>query len=284
MSTASSEQRRFLNILLVLGAACAIPFYVHPLGIRRPDAWVYTVLQHLLPLVVLFKFHRHSFPKWNTTKLWKTVLIGFDLQVILIFLLGWSILLGDLHIDLTFQGFKDWSEVQIGQQIEMTELPMPGMPSDFRTLAKWVFMMSFGVPWLLWWVYIPHELVWRGWVSDWVQHPKDWMFLSTYWTLWQMPIWLLEPQWHFGWWRNNGTLFLQEVLSTWLIGCVLVGIQSKHRSMVLSALLVSILTISEMWAILIQDTVPFPNWLWIGWNGWWGCLLMSVWLLKEYRR
>lgn len=284
MSIANSDQQRFLNILLVLGVACATPFYVHPLGIRRPDAWMYTVLQHLLPVAVLLKFHRPSFPKWNTTKLWKTVKIGFDLQVILLFLLGWSILLGDLHIDLTFQGFKDWSEVQIGQQIEMTELPMPGMPSDFRTLAKWVFMLSFGAPWILWWVYIPHELVWRGWISDWVRHPKDWMFLSTYWTLWQMPLWLLEPQWHFGWWRNNGTLFLQEVISTWLIGCVLVGIQSKHRSVVLSALLVSILTISEMWAILIQDTVPFPNWLWIGWNGWWGCLLMSVWLLREYRR
>ena len=284
MSTVSSEQRRFLNILLVLGIVSAIPFYTHPLGLHRPDAWIYIVVQHILPVLILFQFHRPSLSKPTKSNLWKTIKLGFDLQVILILLLGWSILLGDLHIDLTFQGFKDWSEVQIGQQIEMTELPVPGMPSDFRTIAKWVFIVSFSAPWLLWWVYVPHELVWRGWVSNWAQQPKDWMFLSTYWTLTQLPTWLLEPQWHVGWWRNNGSLFVQEILSTWLIGCVLVGIQSKHRSIILSALLVSILTISETWAILIQDTVPFPNWLWIGWNGWWGCLLMSAWLFREHRR
>ena len=92
--------------------------------------------------------------------------------IILVCLLGWSILVGDLQIDLTFQGCKDWTEVQIGQQIEMTEMPMPGLPSDFYTLAKWVFIGSFALPWIFWWVYLPHEFVWRGWVASWAKESK----------------------------------------------------------------------------------------------------------------
>lgn len=278
MSTTNSEQFRFLNITLGLGILSAIPFYLHPMGLQRPDAWMYTVLHQILPVIVLLRFHRPKYERPTMATVWSSIKIGLLLELGLLCLLGWSILIGDLHIDLTFQGCKDWTEVQIGQQIEMTAFPMPGMPSDFNTLAKWIFIGSFGLPWILWWVYLPHEFVWRGWVASWVNTPKDWMILSTYWTAWQLPIWLVEPQWHLGWWSNNGSLFAQEVVSTWLVGTVLFAIQTRHRSIALTALLVSILTISETWAILIQDTVPFPNWLWIGWNGWWGCLGMSIWL------
>ena len=101
------------------------------------------------------------------------------------------------------------------------------------------------MPWLLWWIYLPHEFVWRGWVASWAKTPKDWMVLSSYWTAWQLPSWLVEPQWHLGWWANNGTLFAQQVVSTWLVGTVLFGIQTRFRSIALTALLVSILTVSE---------------------------------------
>ena len=283
MSTTNSDHFRFLNITIGFGVLSALPFYLHPMGLQRPDAWMYTILHHVLPVIVLFRFHRPSYVRPTFSKVWTTVKIGLLVEVVLVCLLGWSILIGDLHIDLTFQGCKDWTEVQIGQQIELTELPMPGLPSDFYTLAKWVFISSFGLPWMLWWVYLPHEFVWRGWVASWAKSPKDWMVLSTYWTLWQLPSWLAEPQWHLGWWTNNGSLFVQQVVSTWLLGTVLFAIQTRYRSIVLMALIVSIFTISETWAVLIQDTVPFPNWLWIGWNGWWGCAAMGTWLIWSIR-
>ena len=145
------------------------------MGLQRPDGWMFTILQQLLPLIVLLRFHRPNLSK-PTPSLWRGIKIGLTLECILIGLLGWSILIGDLHIDMTFQGCKEWTEVQIGQQFK-TEMPMPGLPSDFNTLAKWVFLGSFALPWLLWWVYLPHEFVWRGWVTSWVKSPKDWMIL-----------------------------------------------------------------------------------------------------------
>ena len=283
MSTTNSEYFRFLNITLGLGILSALPFYQHPMGLQRPDAWMYTILHQFLPVVALLRFHRPQYTRPTAPTIWRAVKIGLSVELGLLCLLGWSIWIGDLHIDLTFQGCKDWLEVQIGQQIELTELPMPGLPSDFYTLAKWVFIGSFGLPWLLWWVYLPHEFVWRGWVCSWAKTPTDWMILSTYWTAWQLPVWLVEPQWHLGWWINNGELFAQQVVSTWLVGTILFRFQTKHRSIAVTALLVSILTVSETWAILIQDTVPFPNWLWIGWNGWWGCMGMTVWLIWTIR-
>ena len=284
MSTTNSEQFRFLHLTFGLGILSALPFYLHPMGLQRPDGWIYTILHQLLPVIVLLRFHRPTISRPTLSSLWKSLKVGLTLECILIGLLGWSILIGDLHIDLTFQGCKDWTEVQIGQQIEMTEMPMPGLPSDFYTLAKWVLIGSFILPWFFWWVYLPHEFVWRGWVASWAKEPKDWMILSSYWTAWQLPSWLVEPQWHLGWWTNNGALFAQQVVSTWLVGTVLFAMQTRFRSIALTALLVSILTISETWAILIQNTVPFPNWLWIGWNGWWGCLIMGVWLFLSIKR
>jgi hypothetical protein len=276
-------RKRFLTICLGIGVLGSLPFYTHPLGLQRPDAWMYTTLNHLLPVCILFWFRRPKVrlpTRQNITSWFK---VGICAEIGLILLLCWSVLVGDLQLDWTFQSFKDWTEVQIGQQIEETSLPMPGIPAEFKTLAKWGFWSSFFAPWLLWWVCVPQELVWRGWVADNSDSPKDWIILSTFWTGWQLPIWLLEPQWHLGWWRNNGSLFAQQVISTWLIGIVLYKVRSKWNSITLVAFMVALLTISETWAILIQDTVPFPNWLWIGWNGWWGCLLMIGWLFWEYR-
>ncbi len=281
IDTVTPEQHRFLQLCVILGITCAVPFYLHPLGLQRPDAWQFTVLNHLLPFLMLWRFHKPiwSLPRFAQIKVWFK--IGLLVELGLLLLLGWVVLLGHLEVDWTFQGFKDWTEVQIGQQIEDTELPMPSMPADFTTLAKGAFVASFIAPWFLWWVCLPQEMVWRGWVTRNAQAPKSWMILSTYWTLWQLPLWLLEPQWHWGWWMNNGTLFAQQVMSVWLVGVVLCKIKSQWQSINLVALVVALLTISETWAILIQQTVPFPNWLWIGWNGWWGCILMSIWLLWE---
>ena len=276
-------RKRFLTICLGLGVLGSLPFYTHPLGLQRPDAWMYTTLIHVLPIGILFWFRRPKVHLPTRQNILSWIKVGICAEIGLILLLCWSVLVGDLQLDWTFQSFKDWTEVQIGQQIEETALPMPGMPTEFKTLAKWTFWSSFAAPWLLWWVCIPQELVWRGWVADNSDAPKDWMILSTFWTGWQLPIWLLEPQWHLGWWRNNGSLFAQQVISTWLIGVVLYKVRSKWNSITLVAFMVALLTISETWAILIQDTVPFPNWLWIGWNGWWGCILMIGWLFWEYR-
>ena len=140
MSTTNSEQFRFLHLTLGLGVLSALPFYLHPMGLQRPDGWIYTILHQLLPVIVLLRFHRPTISRPTLYSFWKSLKVGLTLECILIGLLGWSILIGDLHIDLTFQGCKDWTEVQIGQQIELTEMPMPGLPSDFYTLAKWVFI------------------------------------------------------------------------------------------------------------------------------------------------
>ena len=58
MSTTNSEQFRFLHLTLGLGVLSALPFHLHPLGLQRPDGWMYTILHQLLPMIVLLRFHR----------------------------------------------------------------------------------------------------------------------------------------------------------------------------------------------------------------------------------
>ena len=277
----NNQTNRFLRLCVLIGILTALPFYTHPQGLYRPDGWMFTVLNHLLPFLLLFWFHRPKVRLPSQIELKQWFVLGLVTEACLLGLLGWSVLLGELQLDWTFQGFKDWSEVQIGQQIEMTELPMPGMPADFTVLAKYTFFASFFAPWFLWLVCWPQEMVWRGWVVEQSTTVKDWMRLSTYWTLWQVPMWLLEPQWHWGWWQNNGSLFAQQLLSTWLIGIILCQIRHLFNGSWFTALMVALLTTSEVWAVMIQQTVPFPKWLWIGWNGWWGCMLMLGWVLWQ---
>ena len=57
MSTTNSEQFRFLQLTLGLGILSAMPFYMHPMGLQRPDGWMYHVAS-MLPVVVLLRFHR----------------------------------------------------------------------------------------------------------------------------------------------------------------------------------------------------------------------------------
>ena len=108
--------------------------------------------------------------------------------------------LGDIAIDWTLSGFKGWTEIQIGRQIEVSQLPMPGIPTDFLTFSRWTLIASFIFPWVVWWIFLPQELIWRGWVVEGNDTVRSWMVLSLYWTAWQLPLWLTEPDWHWGWW------------------------------------------------------------------------------------
>lgn len=274
MSTINSRQHRFLQICVGLGCLGTLPFLVHPLGLERPDAWMFSTLNYLIPSFLLFRFQPSQQWDWSS-KFWKNLLVaGLTCELIAIALLILSAQIDHLPIDWSFAGFQGWVEIQIGQQIERTQAPMPGLPIDFQELSVLIFWSSFAIPWFFWWGAIPQEAVWRGWVADGKPSSRDWYVLSTYWTCWQLPSWLLVQQWHWGWWRNNGELFLQQVISTWLLGVLLVAIKQRTHSIIISAVIVSILTISQVWPIMLQDFSPAPNWLWIGWNGWIGCLLM----------
>ena len=107
MYTTNSEQFRFLHLTLCLGIPSALPFHLHPMGLQRPDGWMFTILQQLLPLIVLLRFHRPNLSKPTFSSLWRGIKIGLTLECILIGLLGWSILIGDLHIDMTFKVVKN---------------------------------------------------------------------------------------------------------------------------------------------------------------------------------
>ena len=265
-----------------MGVLGAIPFYIHPLGLNRPNAWMYTILNQLLPIILLFRFWKPSY-KQTTFDLFKSALgLGLLFELILVALFIWSVCLGEIGIDWTLSGFKGWVEIQIGQQIESTQMPMPGIPTDFLTFSRWTLMVSFIMPWLIWWIFLPQELIWRGWVFENNHTVRSWMILSLYWTAWQLPQWLTEPDWHWGWWQNNGLLFLQQVLSTWLLGGVLLWVRHRTQSVMICALIFSIVTISQVWPVMLQAYSPSPFWLWIGWNGWWGCGLMGTLLIWQF--